>query len=599
MKTKQQSHMMSLYVNFIFTWANLKYSLEEKQGTLWNQSKIRKNIIDGVSGFATSGSVTAILGASGCGKTTLLTLLSGQRKGHGTLRINGRIVSAKMLRNNSTFLLQKDLFIETLTVQEHLTFMAAMCLHKPYHARSIEVQTLLKTFSLENSKCTQITFLSTGEKRKLSLASNLLLEPYILFCDEPTTGIDSFNAVSVVKILKTVASLGKIVFLTAHQPSSPLFELFDNVILLSPHGKVVFHGSKENARSFFEGQFLFCPMTYNPADYYIKNIVIKSPADEKKVNDMIEVFNKNRHSALNLPDYECDALLLKQKYDEKNFFYTLAWLSWRVYIDAKRYLFQYLTTLLLILITAFIIGISYSSTIISGFSGVQSIQGALLLIVSELIFNGMYQVIYIFPSEIEIFIKEKNIYAALPYFVSKIVSLVPFAILYSLGFLVAYFICLTFLTGGHLFVQMYLILLGASVGGSTLGLCLSALFPTIESMHLFIVPLDLLCLLLSGLWIRIGSLSKFFAAIKYLSPFYVSFESLSIVYWLKADEMDLCPVTENVPCYRNGTAVLENYDFTPSYEKVFQNLMYLCFMIILYSCIGYIAILRKRAIYQI
>lgn len=78
-----------------------------------------------------------------------------------------------MLRSNSAFLQQKDLFIESLTVYEHMAFMAAMCLHKPYSARVMAVHKLLKDLNIENLKYTKIQYLSTGEKRKLSLASNV------------------------------------------------------------------------------------------------------------------------------------------------------------------------------------------------------------------------------------------------------------------------------------------------------------------------------------------------------------------------------------------------------------------------------------------
>lgn len=122
--------------------------------------------------------------------------------------------------------------------------------------------------------------------------------------------------------------------------------------------------------------------------------------------------------------------------------------------------------------------------------------------------------------------------------------------MHSLGFLSVYFICLQFLNEFQLFLDMYLILIGASLGGCAFGiynkniltarfivfipgLSLSALFPTIQSIHLFIVPLELVCLLLSGLWIKVGSLPQLFATVKYFSPFYVSFESLCIVYWMR------------------------------------------------------------------
>ncbi|XP_066155339.1 protein white-like isoform X2 [Euwallacea fornicatus] len=585
---------------FIFTWDNLKYSVQEKHGSIWNQRKSKKVIIDGVSGSTFSGSVTAIMGVSGSGKTTLLTLLSGERRGKGLLKINGRVVTEQILRSNSSFLQQKDLFTESLTVYEHMNFMAAMYVYtKPHSARVQIIHKLLRDLNLENFKYSKVQNLSSGEKRKLSLATKLLSDPCILFCDEPTTGLDSFSAISVVKLLETIAASGKIVFLTVHQPSSQLFELFDNFILLASNGKVVFQGSKENARRFFESQFLFCPATYNPADFYIKTTAIKSPMEEVKVRGLIEAFEEEYAVKFNFADIEYNGLLLRKKTDEKRFFYTLGWLIWRTHIDLKRQSKQYLISSLLIIVTALIIGISYSSTTITDPNSVQSIQGALLLIISELIFDEMYQVIYIFPQEIEIFIQEKTLYAALPYFLSKILSLIPLVVLHSLGFLGVYFICLQFLEGLQIFVNMYVVVLGASFGGCALGLCLSALFPTVEFIHLFIVPLQLMCVLLSGLWIKIGSLPKLFAIMKYFSPFYISFESICILYWNQVEGADLCSTVEEIPCYRNGTEVLKSYDFAVSYDKVLQNGGYMVLLIVVYFYLGYIGILRKRALHHL
>ncbi|XP_050313550.1 protein scarlet-like [Anthonomus grandis grandis] len=586
---------------FVLTWNNLSYSVYEKHGSSYccrNQER-KKIIIDNVSGTAFSGTVIAILGVSGCGKTTLLTLLSGQRKGKGSLRLNGRVISDKMLRSNSTFMQQKDIFIESLTVQEHLNFVAAMCLNKSHKARLITVNNLLKDVNIEPLRCQKIEQLSSGEKRKLSLASNLLLEPYIMFCDEPTTGLDSFSAVSLINILQNVAMTGKIVFLTVHQPSSHLFDMFDTIILLSTNGKVVFQGSKQNAISFFESQSLICPPSYNPADFFINCIIEQSKFGKNKIDKMIEKFNTDYCLKLQFSEHDYTGLLLRKRQCQNNFFFVLAWMIWRIMIGMARDLRQYVISFSLTLLTALIIGLTFSSTQITDSSSVQNIQGALLLIVSELIFYQMYNVIYIFPGEIDIYIREKTLYEPLPYFLSKILSLLPFCIVHTFGFLIIYFACLPFLGGIELFWQMYAILFGASLGGSALGLCLSALFPSIESIHLFIVPLELICLLLSGLWIKITTLSNVFAVIKYFSPFYVSFESICITFWLKADRISKCHSIKNETNLCTGTEVLAHYGLNSEYTKVLNNYLYLIILILVYCYIGYIGILRKRALYHV
>ncbi|XP_030748429.1 protein scarlet-like [Sitophilus oryzae] len=584
---------------FIFTWHNINYSVEERCGSFLNGSKKRKILIDDVSGCAFSGSVIAIIGGSGCGKTALLTLLSGQRKGRGVLKINGRIITGKMLRSNSTYLQQSDVFFENLTVEEHITFKAAMSLNKTKTERELIISLLLKNLSLGHLTYVKIKNLSSGEKRRLSLLSCLFSDPYILFCDEPISGLDSFSATTIVKILIEVASSGKIVFMTVHQPSSEVFELFNNIIMLSPNGKIVFEGSKDNAKTFFESQLLFCPSSYNPADFYLNHIIIKTPNDERKIEDLVKQFKEDYSLKFDFPENGYHGLLLKYKEKENGFLHELKWLSWRVFVNLGRNTEEHYFSFILTVITASILGIVYSNVTLAETSAVQSIQGVLLLIVSELIFIQMYQAIYTFPEEVNIFVQEKELYSPLPYFLSKTVSLIPFALVHSLVFLIIYFTCLPFLTTSKLLLEMYLILFLTSVCGSSLGLCLSALFPTLEYINLFIVPFEILCLVLSGLWIRIHTLSKAFSIVKYISPFYVTYESICIVYWLDVGHITNCSEIDTTTCFENGTDVLGNYDFGQTYERVSNNLIFLIILIIAYCYIGYIGILRKRALYHI
>lgn len=78
----------------------------------------------------------------------------------------------------------------------------------------------------------------------------MLTEPKILFCDEPTTGLDSYSAEQVVKLLRAIANDGKMVICSIHQPASGIFEIFDEVSLLASGGKLAFHGPVSSMRSF-------------------------------------------------------------------------------------------------------------------------------------------------------------------------------------------------------------------------------------------------------------------------------------------------------------------------------------------------------------
>jgi ABC-type multidrug transport system ATPase subunit len=99
--------------------------------------------------------------------------------------------------------------------------------------------------------------------------------------------LDSFEAARVVESMKKLASSGKTVIFTIHQPSSELFELFDKICLIA-EGRCAFIGDKQDAVSFFESQSLICPLNYNPADFYIKTFAI-SPIEREACLTKVKV----------------------------------------------------------------------------------------------------------------------------------------------------------------------------------------------------------------------------------------------------------------------------------------------------------------------
>lgn len=147
------------------------------------------------------------------------------------------------------------------------SFQAALRLHNKSKEKRSIIKQLLSDLSLEGEGDTLIKNLSGGQRRRLSLAGEvkgilfgscclkmdlqLISDPLMLFCDEPTTGLDSYSALVVLQKLHTIAFSGKIVLASIHQPSSQLFHYFNNITLVA-EGKLVFQGTKDEAKSFFE-----------------------------------------------------------------------------------------------------------------------------------------------------------------------------------------------------------------------------------------------------------------------------------------------------------------------------------------------------------
>ncbi|KAL6746090.1 P-loop containing nucleoside triphosphate hydrolase protein [Haematococcus lacustris] len=205
----------------------------------------------------------AILGPSGAGKTTLLDILAGRRSRlgvSGELRLNGQLVSAEQLRHVSGYVHQDAVLPGTSTVAEYLQFHATLRMPAGTPPSHIEARVSAVIAQLGLSKVAHSTIgdafvrgLSGGEKRRVSIAVELLTRPAVLLLDEPTTGLDSSNAARVVDILAGLAQSGVTVLLSIHQPRPDIFRLMDRLLLLSGDGQVVFTGPSAAAESHFAG----------------------------------------------------------------------------------------------------------------------------------------------------------------------------------------------------------------------------------------------------------------------------------------------------------------------------------------------------------
>ena len=152
--------------------------------------------------------------------------------------------------------------------------------------------------------------------KRLSLASEVLTNPAIMFCDEPTSGLDSFMAASVVEMLRALASQGRTIICTIHQPSSQITELFDKVLLMA-EGKTAFLGDMDNANNFLAGCGFPCPMNYNPADHWVQALAVVPGNEEKSrknIDTVCSAFNSSKDGKAleNLPKTPNDTDSLSQ-----------------------------------------------------------------------------------------------------------------------------------------------------------------------------------------------------------------------------------------------------------------------------------------------
>jgi ABC-type multidrug transport system ATPase subunit/ABC-type multidrug transport system permease subunit len=220
-----------------------------------------RQILHDVNGKAPEGSVTALMGPSGAGKTSLLDCLAARKSMHKVQRqvtVNGGNCSPKIMQAISGYVEQHDILPSMFRVREHLLFHARLrCGRMSSVHRRARVENVINTLGL--AKCADTIIggesrrgLSGGERRRLSVAEELLVEPRILFLDEPTTGLDSSTAMELVRTLVGIAGRGKTVLLSLHQPRRDIFEMFDHVIVLCKGGRVVYEGAVQAVDTYLQ-----------------------------------------------------------------------------------------------------------------------------------------------------------------------------------------------------------------------------------------------------------------------------------------------------------------------------------------------------------
>ena len=209
-----------------------------------------------------AGELTAILGPAGSGKSTLLNALLGlTRPSAGRVLVNGNecTYGLKEVNDYLGYVPQDDLLIDVLTVWENLYYSYRLRNPRSSLTRD-EVQRRIdetlervglfhKRESLVGNAAQR--FLSGGERRRLNIALELINDPDIIILDEPTSGLSSMDAESLVSLLRSIANSGKLLLMVVHQPSSSIYRMLDNTVILNTDGRLAFFGNNIRALTLF------------------------------------------------------------------------------------------------------------------------------------------------------------------------------------------------------------------------------------------------------------------------------------------------------------------------------------------------------------
>ncbi|GAY57255.1 hypothetical protein CUMW_178040 [Citrus unshiu] len=299
---------------------DLKYYIDtpvEMRERGFTEKKLR--LLYDVTGSLRPGVLTALMGVSGAGKTTLLDVLAGRKTTgyiEGEIKIGGYPKVQETFARVSGYCEQTDIHSPQITVEESVIFSAWLRLAPEINSKTKAefVNEVLETIELDGIKDSLVGIpgvngLSTEQRKRLTIAVELVANPSIIFMDEPTTGLDARAAAIVMRAVKNVVDTGRTIVCTIHQPSIDIFEAFDELILLKIGGRIIYCGplGKHSSQviEYFEGISGVPKIrkNYNPATWILE--VTSTSAEAELGVDFSQIY---RESAL----YENNKELVKQ-----------------------------------------------------------------------------------------------------------------------------------------------------------------------------------------------------------------------------------------------------------------------------------------------
>lgn len=256
------------------------------------------------------------MGPSGCGKTTLMNHLAfrnvpNKLSPESSIRLGDVPMSMKDVTQKLRYVESEEVLIGSLTVRETLEFAARLSLPKTASRadRRTCVDDLLTTFGLYDQADTIVGTiarkgLSTGQKRRLSVASQMAFAPEILLLDEPTSGLDSAGSANVMTYIRDATKAHNlIVVCSIHQPSTSTFELFDKLLLLS-EGKTCYFGPVSDIRPYFDNLGYRMSLYINPAEFILdlvnNEFAVDKDAAKRKLSDIHDAWTSSQKRQKNL-----------------------------------------------------------------------------------------------------------------------------------------------------------------------------------------------------------------------------------------------------------------------------------------------------------
>ncbi|XP_039030027.1 ABC transporter G family member 14-like isoform X1 [Hibiscus syriacus] len=593
-----------------------KVKLEQK-GSRWGSWITRENtILNGITGVVYPGEILAMLGPSGSGKTTLLTALGGRLTG----KLSGKITYncqpfCGALKRRTGFVAQDDVLYPHLTVTETLLFTALLRLPNSLSRdeKAQHVERVISELGLTRCRNSMIggplfRGISGGEKKRVSIGQEMLINPSLLLLDEPTSGLDSTTAQRILTTIKGLASGGRTVVTTIHQPSSRLYHTFDKVVLLS-EGCPIYYGSASTALDYFSSIGFSTSLTINPADLLLdlangispdfkpSREKVENTEEEKSVkNALISAYEKNISTRLKAELCSTDVnnyvntneASASAGNDMSEQWCTSWWHQFKVLLQRgvreRRYEAFNRLRIFQVISVAVLGGLLWWHTPASHISD----RIALLFFFSVFWgFYPLYNAVFTFPQERTMLIKERSsgMYRLSSYFLARTFGDLPLELALPTAF-----VFIIYWMGGLkpdpvTFILSLLVVLYSVLVSQSLGLAFGAILMDIKQATTLASVTTLVFLIAGGYYVQ--QIPSFIVWLKYLSYSYYCYKLLLGVQY---NEDDVYECSKGELCRVGDLPAIKSMGL----NNLWIDVAIMALMLVGYRLVAYMALHRVR-----
>ncbi|KAJ0709582.1 putative ABC-type xenobiotic transporter [Helianthus annuus] len=489
-------------------------------------TETRLQLLRDVTGAFRPGVLTALMGVSGAGKTTLMDVLAGRKTGgyiEGDIRISGFPKKQETFARISGYCEQTDIHSPTITVHESLIYSAFLRLSKEVSKedKMLFVSEVMELVELDNIKdaivgLPGVTGLSTEQRKRLTIAVELVANPSIIFMDEPTSGLDARAAAIVMRAVRNTVDTGRTVVCTIHQPSIDIFESFDELLLLKRGGQVIYSGPlgrhSQQIIDYFEAVngVPKIPEKYNPATWMLE--VSSGSAEMRMGIDFAEHFsasslhqrNKALVKELSVPPPGATDLHFETQYAQSSWgqFKSCIWKMWWSYWRNPDYnLVRFCFTLLCALMVGTLfwkIGNKKSSS-----NDVSIVIGAMYSAVFFVGINNSQTVQPVVATERTVFYRERaaGMYSSLPYAMAQVFVEIPYVLLQTIYYTAIVYTMVSFEWTTAKFFWMFFINFFSFLYFTYYGMMTVSITPNEQVAAIFAAGFYLLFNIFSGFYI--------------------------------------------------------------------------------------------------